>query len=343
MKSNSSYSSEQHFQNKITLLTFFCSFLVIWIHTFNLETYGITDSMLGIARIVYWIETFWSKVTAIAVPMFFLISGFLFYRTFSMENLWEKYKTRLRSIIIPYISWATLYYFYFVIISLIPFTRNVIGEEAMVSFSIMEWIKALWVESYYTLWFLKSLIIFIVIAPLLYIMLKNRGKLPIGTMALVIIMLNSIYCWVNVPSGLEIYAIGSWLGINYKELVLYRNRKITFVAIIYICWMLFTGFKYYNIFTEVILFSAMWFALDVREYNAKLPWWMKITFFTYVAHDVFLEAFEKIVLILFGNKAMWALLDYVFMPIIVFILLVVIAYVMKKYFRNVWKVLTGYR
>lgn len=150
-------NSEHNLRNKITLLSFGCSLLVIWIHTYNLEVYGITENASGFSYILYCIEKFWANITQIAVPMFFFISGFLFFRNFSWNKLRDKYASRIRSIVIPYVCWCTLYYIYFVILSKIPFASNIIGEEAMVTLSLDEWIKALWAESYYVLWFLKNL------------------------------------------------------------------------------------------------------------------------------------------------------------------------------------------
>lgn len=157
------------------------------------------------------------------------------------------------------------------------------------------------------------------------------------------IILNDYFKWISVIGGIEMYALGSWLAINYKELALYRNKKLTYAGLVYILGMLITQFRWYNIFFQVILFLSIWFAMDIVEYKKELPWWMSITFFTYVAHDVFLEVFEKVLWIIFGNNHIVALLDYIFMPFIVFGFLVLIAYIMRKYFPVIWKLLTGDR
>lgn len=334
---------EQGVRNKIAIISFGCSLLVIWIHTYNLETYGITQNSIGISYIVYCIEKFWSAITRIAVPMFFLMSGFLFFRSFSWDKLVYKYTRRLKTIVIPYICWCSLYYIYFVIISKIPYIRNVIGEDAVKTLSLVEWLSSLWGQCYYVFWFLKNLIIFIILTPLIHILLKNRDRIPLGTIILLALIFNKYFGWVNMIEGIEMYALGSWLAINYKDLVLYKNRKLTYMGLIYILGLLVTQFKWYNIFFEIILYFSIWFALDIFEYSKDLPWWMQITFFTYVAHDVFLEGFEKVVWIMFGNNPVIALLDYIFMPILVFCFLTLLAFIMKNYFGFVWKILTGDR
>jgi len=97
--------------------------------------------------------------------------------------------------------------------------------------------------------------------------------------------------------------------------------------------------------TQVLFLLALWFAIDVfmKSGKKKMPWWMSITFFTYVAHDAFLEVFEKILFRIGGSNPAFALADYVFMPVLVEALLIGIAFLMIKYLPKVWKILSGGR
>lgn len=53
-------SSENEIRNKITIIAFLLSIMVICIHTYNLEVYGIGADGAGIAGLAYKIETYWS-------------------------------------------------------------------------------------------------------------------------------------------------------------------------------------------------------------------------------------------------------------------------------------------
>jgi len=68
---------------------------------------------------------------------------------------------------------------------------------------------------------------------------------------------------------------------------------------------------------------------------------MQLTFFTYVAHDMLLEAFEKILFVVVGSNPVAALLDYLFMPMIVMLVLIGVAYGLKNKLPVVWKTITG--
>ena len=56
-----------------------------------------------------------------------------------------------------------------------------------------------------------------------------------------------------------------------------------------------------------------------------------------------LEAYEKIFLKVFGTGTVYALLDYLLMPLVTVIPLIVLAMFMRKYMSPVWKILTGNR
>lgn len=338
-------SQEQHIRNKIHIISFICSMLVIWIHTYNLEVYGISEQSEGLAAIIWAIEEYWSKITKLAVPAFFMISGFLFFRTFSLDKISIKYKNRIKSILIPYLIWSTIYYFYYVFLSVIPFIRDALPDDDIVSLSFGEWLDSLWIDSYYTLWFLKYIIIFIAVSPCIYCLLKHWNGLPIGAFVIIFLFLNIQYKWLNVPDGVQWYFFGSWVGINFGNIAMCRNKLLSWLSIFYICFTLVTGFHVWNEGFQLLFYIAIWFALDsiCCLGNREVPDWMKITFFTYVAHDIFLEAFEKIYLIIWGYSPIWALIDYIFMPVLVFVLLVFLAAVMKRYMYPMWKVLSGNR
>ena len=145
-------------------------------------------------------------------------------------------------------------------------------------------------------------------------------------------------------SGLNIYLVGCYVGLNCNKYLDYRNKKISAVSCVYIAVGLLSAFKVWNLCIEIILFIAIWFACDFLSMDdKKLPWWMSITFFMYVAHDILLEVFEKIILIVFGIAPVFALLDYIFMPWIVVICLILISWILQKYMPDIWKLLTGNR
>ena len=81
---------EIHYRNKIVYLSFVLSLLIIVRHSIGLKIYDLSGPLL-------YVETFFSYVTDLVVPMFFAMSGYLFYQNFDFGKLRSKWKTRTHS------------------------------------------------------------------------------------------------------------------------------------------------------------------------------------------------------------------------------------------------------
>lgn len=197
--------SEKHVRNKFTIISFVCSILVIFIHTYNLDVYQIEGLYSGLSGVANYLERYIATVTLIAVPIFFLISGVLFFRTFEISILLKKWKKRFFTIMIPYVIWCTIYYLYFAVMSRLPFVSAMMNDNSEVELSFREWFNRIVVDEYYTLWFLKSLIILILLTPLIWLLFKNHSeKFPTGLLALVIMVMAYRYGWIKIGSEIFI-------------------------------------------------------------------------------------------------------------------------------------------
>ncbi|MGN0157569.1 MAG: acyltransferase family protein, partial [Brotaphodocola sp.] len=118
--------TESIFSKKITWFSFVFSLLVIWVHSYNAELYlGGTQWAEPVGHLEYAIIDW---VAQIAVPGFFMISGYLFYRNFDMSRLQSKWESRIQSVLVPYIVWNFLYYIGYVVSSRLPWIEEVVGK-----------------------------------------------------------------------------------------------------------------------------------------------------------------------------------------------------------------------
>lgn len=65
------------FSNKITVLSFILSISIVYIHS----VWDVKNNLLTTVRLYFF------NLQNICVPMFFFMSGYLFYRNFSMGKL----------------------------------------------------------------------------------------------------------------------------------------------------------------------------------------------------------------------------------------------------------------
>lgn len=344
--------SEKQFRNKVTYFSFWLSFFVIGIHAYNVQAYGLTEKTDFLSKSILLWEQLIRNLSNICVPFFFLISGYLFFRTFEWNKLLDKYKTRFCTIVVPYIAWCSIYYLYYCLLSHFPGISGFINAGNPIVLTISTWIDWLWNQSYYTLWFFKELIILIALTPIIFPTLRNYKNFPLGIIMLCFVLLiaGGIIKIGKFNLGVNVlYLVGAFIGINYKNVPLIRSDKlnmaarITLVGIVF--WQLcaIANDVDMNIFMYLLLCVSLWWSFDGFAYEKEPKWWYGISFFVYCIHDIFLEGLEKIFLLIFGTESIFALLDYVFMPIFVMIICILSAAILRKYFLPLWRVLTGGR
>ena len=99
---------ETQFRSKIYWLTFCFSLMVVWVHSYNWELFlGQTLEGNAVALVE---RIFGESLGQMAVPGFFLVSGYLFFRTFALKGLLGKWGSRVRTVALPYVLWNLLYY-----------------------------------------------------------------------------------------------------------------------------------------------------------------------------------------------------------------------------------------
>ena len=156
---------------------------VVYIHAYytvintNAGTFG-TDKLNAVTE---FIRVFISQgVARIAVPLFFLISGYLFFANFrwSQQTFVKKIITRARTLLVPFLFWnLVVLAFYALMQAIPPFRPYFTGSTAVISgLSLFEFFNViLGIKGYpiaYHFWFIRDLMVLIVFSPLIAIILR---------------------------------------------------------------------------------------------------------------------------------------------------------------------------
>lgn len=232
----------------ISLLRFPMALLVILIHTDGYYSGWKTDVELlsaeGICFLLGYIVRLFAKI---AVPTFFMISGFLFFnnfREFSWEGYKKKMKSRLKTLIVPFVLWNVVVFLaliaskiakmYYIGESWDYVTDFIAETNWHFIWDINHWNDAnrpwLWWTTYMTgpidlpLWFLRDLIVVTVLSPLIYWLVKT---LKIFSLVLLFAAYVSDF-WVTWH-GFRIeaffyYTFGAYFAINGKNIVEFCRR-----------------------------------------------------------------------------------------------------------------------
>lgn len=342
---------ENQFRNKITMLSFCTMLFIISIHTYNVDVYGLRERTDLLSRMVVLFEDYVNRLEFDFCNNFmFIISGYLFYVSFTWKKLFVKYKSRFWSIGVPYLLWCSFYYFYYCIISRVPMIAAMINGGEAIEFNIINWVRWLTVDSYYVFWFLKKLMLMIICSPVIYVLLKNHFRFPTGLVVLILSFLMQMR-YIKFPYMFfdVYYLLGAYIGINHKTIPRIESKRICLSARVILLFLLMyelIGTKLgipRNEVISVLLICSVWFAFKGELFSQKVKWHYKLSFFIYCIHDFYLEAFEKIFYLILGNHSIWALVDYICMPFFVAMVSILTAAVLKKITPCGLKILTGSR
>lgn len=136
-----------------------CAFLVTLIHCRPPFAFG---------SFAWWIKQMLEGgICTIAVPFFFLVSGFLLARHIGEKGWYlRENKKRLKSIVLPYFIWSTLFFICYGALRNFTFPINNLLEFYGLHYA--------WMPKLTALWYLRGLVVLVLLSPLLVIYLKMR-------------------------------------------------------------------------------------------------------------------------------------------------------------------------
>lgn len=340
----------KNFSYKIVYINYILAILIVFLHSNNVHMFK--NEMIG-SEFLIFIENTISTLARIAVPLFFLISAYLFYKKFNMSLLMYKYKSRFKSLVIPYIVWSTVSFIYIAMLTHISFFSSRMNMET-VQLTLSNILNCILLSKYAPLWFIRDLIIFVLVAPLIFFIIK-RKLLCIITIALftsINFIINTDY--YSVMYWIPLYLSGAYLGHYYTdtiESIQFINKKHSVIKIISaITFIMVFIIAYFNendgasmYFYRLTSPFLIWILIDGISFNKKPEWWMEISFFIYCTHFVIISSLQKIVLLVLGKSTLAFFITYLITPIIVVLMITVVAYIMKKYMNPIWRFTTGGR
>ena len=319
--------NERHFRNKILYATFILDILVILTHTQK------PAAFIG------------EQVTQIAVPGFFLISGYLFFRNFTLKNLKDKWIRRLRSVAVPYLLWNLIYYLGYLLFTNIPALSRFAGVDAVpLNFNTI--IEAIFLYKYNPVfWFIFQLILLFALSPVIYILIKNMyiGVFYLAAL-LVAIYFNYNLSIVNTDAVFY-YSLAAYLavhmsGIFEKDMWAGRengNQKGLIIGALLIAASIVfyfvagaTGNVFYLVALRISAVLGGWFLLPMAALP-EAPDFMKNSFLIYAMHFAIVRLINKAGAALLPHTNFFEYLIFFITPVIVFAVVAVLAKPIRKH------------
>lgn len=214
---------KKQLSNKFKNISLILTILVVFLHAYNLEESNLVKNANS------FIQNFISYgICTIAVPMFFMISGYLFFYNFesSVKSWLNKYKKRFKSLVVPFVIWCVGWMLILYLIQLTSFGETFFSNMIVKKFTLKQLFEYTFKYPIpFQLWYISDLIKLVIISPIIYYVIKFTNKIYIPII-FTLLFLNTL----EFP--IVFYSIGCYLSINNISLKLKLKKKYLIFMII---------------------------------------------------------------------------------------------------------------
>ena len=343
---------EKWFREHIWWMSFILSLMVVWVHSENVDLFL---GEIGRESRVYRLEFFFAQTLGqIAVPGFFMISAYLFYRNFQFSKTVSKWKSRCKSLLLPYVLWNILYYLGYVVVTRLSFVKKIIGKEP-VAFGLKELFQAVAYYKYNPVfWYLFQLLLLVVLAPFLYWIICRKWSGLLWLLLLITALWKNVSLPILNLDALFYYSAAGY-AVLFSEKVEGENtssgKKIWF-AILILCWLTlwFLGrpgatlhfTPVHTVLTRllgVLIFYSILKEIPFRPATSTV----KNSFFLYAIHFPWARFFNKAGAVLFKGNQGAAAVFFLTMPFLILGISKVLGELLKHTVPGIYEILSGGR
>ncbi len=305
----------QDVSNKFANMGFICSCFVVYIHTFTECTPG--DSTWWMMSMIR------DGLSRIAVPFFFITSGFFLAGHCNEFNWWRlEVMKRLRTLLVPYLSWSTINFVFKAILVLIANAMAGVEWTRNMPSTLIKWLNVygLTFEALplmKVLWFVRWLFLMVLLSPIFIRILRFKYVSVLYLIFLFIIwfivepIIFDLPYWQSISLlGLFFFNVGLYLRLSGVSLGNRCAPKV-FAVISFLLGIVFFAMKnYYEIphydalggvhyqsrfYMPAIVFTliGVWLFIPTRKWSKILT---SNSFPIYLIHCFFLillELFRK--------------------------------------------------
>lgn len=180
-----------------------------------------------------YVTFFIKNICSMAVPVFFVISGILFFKDgLTFESYIHKLRKRIHTLLIPYIAWNTI------AISVIA-----LSHIEFYKFTIGNVLAGLWDSNYsfieskshapmdFPLWYIRDLMVCCILSPLFFIVIRYSSLiLPVALLVFWILDINTNVVGLSINS-MAFYALGCWIATKKNDISYVNLRWLSFLVL----------------------------------------------------------------------------------------------------------------
>lgn len=330
-----------------------CAIMVVGMHNYNISAES--------SNIAIRVEGFFCHgVFCLAVPMFFFMSGYLFFLTAtSHESVKNKIKRRIKSVIIPYFLWSASYaLFYYVSY----YFLHIPMENAPILTGKAFFEAVLYHKYCFHMWYLATLSIFIMLTPVIYEILRKKS---VSILCVITLLAFNIFgkSVLSLRGGgivlrfnfLIYFLIGAIVSRNNKELIQYLEERfrvyrwrqlisgaIAFLSFSFISSLFFDGviiFPNNRVAVLLVFATGFYFLYVVTKLVEFSSRWNGITMIIYGIHPLVGQFINRAIDFLHFS----VLTDWLFTFLLTVGVSLYVACMLKKYCKSLYRLYSGNR
>lgn len=338
------------FWHKIVSISFIYSLFIVALHNNAPLNYVNDGSVIALCNeyVVYFVK----MLGELALPSFLIISGMLMYRNFDLGMFRAKCKSRIYSLVVPYLVWNCLNLLYEITVANTPFIAQYFVRKEAFAITTEHILRGIFFHGAGGVaWFLFDLIVFTALAPLFYLLLKNRvtGMLTLLCFYVCSVFNFPVFSFLEGADKVAYYLFGAYVGLHgfrYAQNVLSSSQaraNILCFAGLFILFLL--GWHWYPVWDvplTIMLCVSGWYCFDYVRIK-PYAWLPGMSMFIYMSHVNVEACIAKVWVLLLPLRSSYELIAYFGSMIMAIAVILGCGIFLRKKMPRIFEVLVGGR
>lgn len=256
---------KDYFSKVISFLRFPMILLVVGIHV----PVQLFDESIGFCKLI--MDLIPKGVCHIAVPFFFLVSGYLFTKTNLTLQLYKtKLRKRIKTLLIPYL-----------LFNLIACAIIVLPNYKDYDYTLINCLSIFWDTHYsflhtlgnspidYPLWYVRDLMIICLISPIIFWIIK----LTYWTLPLICISLWCVDIFQSISGfsliSISFFSLGMYIKYSNINLLGLKRTPVFVLFVVSLAFLLISIFNDNQLFHNLFIISFLFIVFPVSNYIIK--------------------------------------------------------------------------
>ncbi len=358
MPANSQAENSLAVGERIRNLSGLAMLVVVLIHAFNPDpaSLGPCYCQIQASHLGPYLSWVIQRPFAVAVPLFFGVSGYLFFVKIAAgkSTLSESMLRRVKTVLVPFLLWVLIG---IVVASLMRSGGVHAGGTSELS-SPSGWLDQLAHPVFYQLWFMRALIYLVLLTPFMYPLLRwKHALIPLTVAFLVASCLRPQAEMLQELVAGSYFWFGAYIAVHRVPFDQPVSTKV--IALLGLTWIGFWGVTaaLWTPADEPLMvcllvignmcgIAFLWYALPAKAtlwtskaFRAYLPY----VIFVYLSHVAVLGPTKRLLLEASGNSAIAQVFSMTLAAVITVVTCVAAATLLHKVSRPVYGLLTGGR